>query len=79
MWDQCEDWNPRHSPHEYQDELTSKHPDMTWPKLMIRTRKLCSCWGCGNPRCIEGPTRQEVKAEDDMRQQLRDLEMEEAA
>lgn len=79
IWDQCEGWNSCHGHHEYQDELSSKHPSATWPKLMIRTRKLCSGSCCGNPRRIEGPTRQELRAADDIRQQLRELEFEEVA
>jgi len=75
IWDQCAtDLYPFHNVHKYQDELTSKHPEMIWPKLMIKTRKLCSCQMCGHMRRMEGPTRQELIADEDMCQQLDDLE-----
>ena len=41
---------------------------------LLQDRQPCSCWMCGNPRRHFGTkTRQEIIADDDMAEQLREL------
>ena len=45
-----------------------------YARMLLQDRKPCSCWACGNPRRHFGAkTRQEIIADEDMAEQLREL------